>query len=366
MLRKPPDILITTPESLYLMLTSRAREFLRDAEWVIVDEIHAVAQSKRGAHLALTLERLEHEAGRPVQRIGLSATQRPLDEVGRFLVGPTRECRVVDTGLRKPLDLEIRVPVEDMREPDQGVEDLDPLAGGRRHAALDLARDLPRAARARAVAQVDDRLREQPPRRRAARDAPERARGRGGQAGRHRARPPRLARARGAARRRGDAEVRRAAVPRRDLLARARHRHGRRRPGAAGRVAEVGHARAAAHRARRPRRRRDLEGPDLPQVPLRPARVDGRRAAHARGADRGDGRAAQPARRARAADRRVRRDRRRVEGAGAARDGPARVPVRRARPQAARQRARHARRALPVGGVRRAAAADRVGPRRRT
>src|SRR6187200_3500781 len=112
MLRTPPDILITTPESLYLMLTSRAREFLRDAEWVIVDEIHAVAQSKRGAHLALTLERLEHLAGRPLQRIGLSATQRPLEEVGRFLVGPTRECKVVDTGLRKPLDLEIRVPVE--------------------------------------------------------------------------------------------------------------------------------------------------------------------------------------------------------------------------------------------------------------
>jgi ATP-dependent Lhr-like helicase len=130
MLRKPPDILITTPESLYLMLTSRAREFLGDAEWVIVDEIHAVAQAKRGAHLALTLERLEHQVGRPVQRIGLSATQRPLEEVGRFLVGPTRECKVVDTGLRKPLDLEIRVPVEDMREPDQGTDDLDPLAGG--------------------------------------------------------------------------------------------------------------------------------------------------------------------------------------------------------------------------------------------
>jgi ATP-dependent Lhr-like helicase len=129
MLRKPPDVLITTPESLYLMLTSRAREFLRDAEWVIVDEIHAVAQTKRGAHLALTLERLEREAGRPVQRIGLSATQRPLEEVGRFLVGPTRECTLVDTGLRKPLDLEIRVPVEDMREPDEGVEDLDPLTG---------------------------------------------------------------------------------------------------------------------------------------------------------------------------------------------------------------------------------------------
>jgi ATP-dependent Lhr-like helicase len=130
MLRKPPDILITTPESLYLMLTSRAREFLRDARWVIVDEIHAVAQTKRGAHLALSLERLEREAGRPVQRIGLSATQRPLEEVGRFLVGPSRKCTVVDTGLRKPLDLEIRVPVEDMREPDDGVADLDPLAGG--------------------------------------------------------------------------------------------------------------------------------------------------------------------------------------------------------------------------------------------
>ena len=130
MLRKPPDILITTPESLYLMLTSRAREFLRDAEWVIVDEIHAVAQTKRGAHLALTLERLEHEVGRPLQRIGLSATQRPLEEVGRFLVGPARECKIVDTGLRKPLDLEIKVPVEDMREPDQGTDDLDPLAGG--------------------------------------------------------------------------------------------------------------------------------------------------------------------------------------------------------------------------------------------
>ena len=117
MLRTPPDVLITTPESLYLMLTSRAREVLRDAEWVIVDEIHAVAQTKRGAHLALTLERLERLAGRRVQRIGLSATQRPLDEVGRFLSGAGRDCTLVDTGIRKPLDLEIRVPVEDMREP---------------------------------------------------------------------------------------------------------------------------------------------------------------------------------------------------------------------------------------------------------
>ncbi len=118
MLRKPPDVLITTPESLYLMLTSRAREFLMETDSVIVDEIHAVARTKRGAHLALTLERLEHLAGRPLQRIGLSATQRPLEEVGRFLVGSGRECRIVDAGMRKPLDLKIQVPVESMSEPD--------------------------------------------------------------------------------------------------------------------------------------------------------------------------------------------------------------------------------------------------------
>ena len=129
MLRKPPDILITTPESLYLMLTSQAREILTGVEWAIVDEIHAVAQTKRGAHLALTMERLEHQAGRPVQRIGLSATQRPLEEVGRFLVGAGRDCTVIDTGVRKQLDLKIQVPVDDMTEPDSDVE-LDPLAGG--------------------------------------------------------------------------------------------------------------------------------------------------------------------------------------------------------------------------------------------
>src|SRR5215216_2473569 len=121
MLRTPPDVLITTPESLYLMLTSKAREFLGDAEAVIVDEIHAVARTKRGAHLALTLERLEQLAGRPLQRIGLSATQRPLEEVGRFLVGAGRKCTVIDAGMRKPLDIEIKVPVDDMKEPGDGV-----------------------------------------------------------------------------------------------------------------------------------------------------------------------------------------------------------------------------------------------------
>ena len=134
MLRTPPDVLITTPESLYLMLTSRAREFLVDAEAVIVDEIHAVARTKRGAHLALTLERLEELAGRPLQRIGLSATQRPLEEVGRFLVGAGRECTVIDAGMRKPLDLKIHVPVESMREPDAH-DVVDAAVGGQGTAA---------------------------------------------------------------------------------------------------------------------------------------------------------------------------------------------------------------------------------------
>ena len=137
MRREPPDILITTPESLYLMLTSQAREMFRGVEAVIVDEIHAVAATKRGAHLALTLERLAAlNDDRDPQRIGLSATQNPLEEVGRFMVGPRRTAKVVDAGVRKPLDLQIHVPVESMVEPDQStaasdpLDPLDPLAGG--------------------------------------------------------------------------------------------------------------------------------------------------------------------------------------------------------------------------------------------
>jgi ATP-dependent helicase Lhr and Lhr-like helicase len=119
MRRTPPDILITTPESLYLILTSQAREMLRGVESVIVDEIHAVASTKRGAHLALTLERLSELSDGDPQRIGLSATQNPLEEVGRFMVGPRRKTTIVDAGVRKPLDLKIHVPVESMVEPDQ-------------------------------------------------------------------------------------------------------------------------------------------------------------------------------------------------------------------------------------------------------
>ena len=134
MLRTPPHILVTTPESLFLLLTAeRSREMLRSAETVIVDEIHAVIESRRGAHLALSLERLEHVAGRRLQRIGLSATQRPIEEVARFLVGtatrdggqteardggaePRRaeggpaDCAIVDEGHLRDLDLDLEVP----------------------------------------------------------------------------------------------------------------------------------------------------------------------------------------------------------------------------------------------------------------
>ena len=145
--REPADILITTPESLYLLLTSNARDALRSVDTVIIDEIHALVPTKRGAHLALSLERLEELTGRTVQRIGLSATQRPLDEVARFLGGTqkrekeerrrkkgaespddaiqhefaadsaTAEYRpvtIVDTSAKKRLELTIEVPVEDM------------------------------------------------------------------------------------------------------------------------------------------------------------------------------------------------------------------------------------------------------------
>jgi ATP-dependent helicase Lhr and Lhr-like helicase len=152
--RHPADILITTPESLYLMLTSNVRDALRSVETLIVDEIHAVVPTKRGSHLALSIERLEHLCGRRLQRIGLSATQRPLEEVARFLGGATptpaeaaarnatdsselqgseldaeidapeiapayRPVTIVDAGEPKKLDLRVAVPVEDMARLDE-------------------------------------------------------------------------------------------------------------------------------------------------------------------------------------------------------------------------------------------------------
>jgi len=109
MLRTPPHILVTTPESLYLLLTAeRSRAMLKTARVVIVDEIHAVLQSRRGAHLALSLERLDHVCGRKLQRIGLSATQKPIDEVARFLT--QEKVSIVDKGHKRHLDLAVEVP----------------------------------------------------------------------------------------------------------------------------------------------------------------------------------------------------------------------------------------------------------------
>ncbi len=131
MLRKPPHILVTTPESLYLLLTAeKSRDILRSVRTVIVDEIHAVIGTRRGAHLAITLERLQRVAERPLQRIGLSATQKPIEEVGRYLVGvgqapspvppsvhppPTGEgacptLAIIDAGHRRAMDLSIEIP----------------------------------------------------------------------------------------------------------------------------------------------------------------------------------------------------------------------------------------------------------------
>ncbi len=118
MVRRPPHILITTPESLYILLTAeRSRQFLRTARTVILDEIHAIAGDKRGAHLALSLERLDRVTGARCQRIGLSATQKPIDEIARLLVGTERvtpagtpDCAIVDIGHRRAWELSIEVP----------------------------------------------------------------------------------------------------------------------------------------------------------------------------------------------------------------------------------------------------------------
>ena len=308
MLRKPPDILITTPESLFLLLTSQGREMLKSVRTLILDEVHAVAGTKRGAHLALSVERLDRLVGEPVQRVGLSATQRPIEEIGRFVSG-ARPIRIVDAGTRKELDLQVVVPVEDMREPGAG-------AGRPIRCSARAAEGTPSTSiwpsiypellrlveehRSTIVFVNNRRLAERLALRLNELAEEEIARAHHGSLAREQRR-----RGRGAAQARPDP------VPRRDLVARARDRHGRGRPRHPGRVAEVGRARPAAHRPRRPRARRGVEGPDLPEVPRRPARVGRRRRADARRRDRGDGDPAQPARRARAADRRRSAPRRR-------------------------------------------------------
>ncbi len=181
LVRHPADILITTPESLYLMLTSQARETLRNVEAVIVDEIHSVAATKRGAHLALTLERLDALCDRPPQRIGLSATQRPLDEIARFLGGPRRQRPAPaghDRRRRRAQAARRRGDRPGRRHgrARRGHRRAGLGSGGRRAAAAQhLAVDAPAAARARRVAPVHADLRQRPPAGRAPGHAPQRA-----------------------------------------------------------------------------------------------------------------------------------------------------------------------------------------------
>ncbi len=133
----PPDILITTPESLFLMLTSQAREALRGVDTVILDEVHAVAGTKRGAHLAVSLERLDELLERPAQRIGLSATVRPVEEVARFL-GGSAPVEVVAPPSEKRWDLSVVVPVEDMTELGQAAEEPSsgPASAATKHSSI--------------------------------------------------------------------------------------------------------------------------------------------------------------------------------------------------------------------------------------
>ena len=417
--REPADIVITTPESLYLLLTSNAREAFRSLDTLIIDEIHALVPTKRGAHLALSMERLEALAEGPLQRIGLSATQRPLDEVALYLGGreAQRQPRPPDRARRSPTEASAtgaslgsseggRASQPDDRPDDAASEIAHEFAGtdgaadgtgapdhhrrrrpaqgaaaedrsaGRGHGAarradrhperpglagpdppVDLDRDPSAPAGAGAVAHLDADLRQQPPRRRTPRRGAERARRRAA-----RARPPRIAGPPAARRHRGRAEGRPAARPGRDVVARARHRHGRDRSGRADRGAAVGGERPAAHRPRRTPGRRRQRRPDLPEVPRRPGRLRRRGAQHARRPGRGDALSAQSARRAGAADRRHRGDGR-LAGRRAVRDGAAGRALRRPRSRRLRGRPRHAGRPLPVRRVRRAAAAHHLGSR---
>ena len=410
---RPPDVLITTPESLFLLLTSRAREQLAGVETVIVDEVHAVAGTKRGAHLALSLERLDALLEQPAQRIGLSATVRPVEEVARFLAGQRepgadggRPVTVVQPPSEKKWDLSVVVPVEDMTElgqpvtTDDGSPDLSGNAAGApatqsiwphvEERVVDLvapvegqpsrsslvftnSRRLAERLTARLNETWAERLAALEP------DGDDRAAGRrdadpgrgDGAVRRLEGRPrgagpraPRLGLQGAAGADRGRPEVRPAAHRGGHLVARARHRHGRGRPRRAGRVAAQRVQRAAARRPRRAPGGRRQPRRDVPQVPGRPG-DDGRdHRADAQRADRGAAGALEPARRARPArggdDGARRLGRRRAARARAPRGA-----VRHPQPPGARVGARHALGPVPERGVRRAAAARGVGPDRR-
>ena len=305
------------------MLTSQARESLRHVETVIVDEVHAVAGTKRGAHLGLSLERLDALLPQPAQRIGLSATVRPLEEVARFL-GGTTPVEIVAPPSVKQWDLKVVVPVEDMTAP-APYDDSETGAGaaegdGREATSIwphveNHVVDLIEQHRSTIVFANSRRLAE-----RLTARLNEIAAERAGVDGRHRrtrARrdhgpvgrvvrrtagdrqgPPRLG-LQGAARPdRGRPQARPTPLRRGHQQPRARHRHGRGRPGDPDRVTAQRRQRPAARRPRRPPGRRGQPGRAVPQAPRRPRPDRGRRRADALGPDRVAARPDQPARRA--------------------------------------------------------------------
>ena len=248
MARTPPDILITTPESLFLLLTSQARQMLKGVETVIIDEVHAVAGTKRGAHLALSLERLgspDREAvpaHRALRDPAAARRDRPL-RLGRP-PHRARRCGLQEGARPRGRDRargHARARVESRPGSAGARGRCRDGAGLRADGPVDLAFDLPCPARPRAATPLDDRLRQQPPARRAPCGAAERAR-RGGD----RARASRLLGPRAACRDRGAPQGRPDSLPRRHLEPRARHRHGCSRSRDPGREPEVGGARAAA------------------------------------------------------------------------------------------------------------------------
>ncbi len=303
----PPDILITTPESLFLMLTCQARESLRGVETVIVDEVHAVAGTKRGAHLALSLERLDELLERPAQRIGLSATVRPVEEVARFLGGP-RAGRGGRTSLHQGVGPPGRGPGRGhdraRRRHRRGPRG---LRGGAGQPRLDLAARRGARRRPHRGTPLHDRLRQLPPTGRAAHRPAQRDR-HGARRGHPRARrcspgggdgpvgaeprrpggdrprPPRFGVQGPARAHRGRPQARSAPLRGRHLEPRARHRHGRGRPRRADREPAVGGQRPPAGRPCRPPGRRGLPRRAPAQAPQRPGPHRGVSRAHARSA----------------------------------------------------------------------------------
>nr|WP_284287485.1 DEAD/DEAH box helicase [Angustibacter aerolatus] len=338
--RTPSDVLITTPESLFLLLTSRARERLAGVETVILDEVHAVAGTKRGAHLALTLERLDALLEKPAQRVGLSATVRPVDEVARFLAGG-RPVSIVQPTSTKQFDLRVVVPVPDLGAIGEPTDDLSgPAAGDPQRASIwphveERVVDLVSQHRSTLVFANSRRLAERltarlnevweerlagpadggesgdgavvdlsaaPAPGPAPATAPTRAPAQVmAQAGASTGAPSVLARAH-----HGSVSREQRSLIEEDLkagrlpavvatrLARARHRHGRGRPGRAGRVPAQRGLGPAARRSRRAPGRRRLARGAVPQVPGRPGADGGRRRADAGGRHRGAAGAGQP------------------------------------------------------------------------